>query len=93
MEKTGQLNGFKPRSYGDIVAIASLLAMFMSVVAWGLKLEGRHDHLREEIMSIRAQIGNGILPRAEERINQLQRRVNELGDDFDDHDSEHRNGD
>jgi hypothetical protein len=90
VEKTGQLNGFKPKSYGDIVAIASLFAMFMSVVAWGLKLEERNDQLREDIVSIRSQIGNGILPRAEERINQLQRRVDELGDDFDEHDAEHR---
>jgi len=89
MEKKAALNGFKPRSYGDLVAIASLLAMFMSVVAWGLKLESRNDHLRDEIISIRTQIGSGILPRAEERINQLQRRVDELGDDFDEHDQRH----
>ena len=75
MEKTGQLNGFKPKSYGDLVAIASLLAMFMSVVLWGLKLEARNDHLREEIMEIKSRIGNGILPRAEERIRGLEHRV------------------
>ena len=75
MEKTGQLNGFKPRSYGDLVAIASILAMFMSVVLWGLKLEARNDHLREEVMEIKSRIGNGILPRAEERIRGLERRV------------------
>ena len=90
MEKTGQLNGFKPRSYGDVVAIAALTSMFLSVVMWGLKLEAKLEVVQKEVAVLQAQVGNGILPRAEERVNQLQRRVNELGDDFDEHDAEHR---
>ena len=75
MDSSPRLNGFKPKSYGDLVAIASLMSMFMSVVLWGLKLEARNDSLRTEIFDLKSQVGNGILPRAEERIVALERRV------------------
>jgi len=100
MDASPKLNGYKPRSYGDIaalaVSIASLGVLFMSAVLWMLKLEARLEivgaSLNEQsnyITELKSQISRGILPRAEERINQLQRRVIELGDDFDDHDVEH----
>jgi hypothetical protein len=87
---------------GDIaalaVSIASLSVMFISVLMWGLKLEARLEVANRDIYSLntsiaafRAQIASGILPRAEERINRLQDRVKELGDDFDDHDNMHQN--
>ena len=90
MEKTSQLNGFKPRSYGDVVAIAALTSMFLSVVMWGLKLEAKLEVVQKEVGVLQAQVGNGILPRSEERLSQVQRRLVELGDDFDEHDAEHR---
>ena len=80
MEHSPRLNGFKPRSYGDVIAVATLLAMFMSVVTWGLKLEGEVDLLREQLSQTRSQVGNGILPRAEERIDAMQKEIDELKD-------------
>ena len=41
--------GLQVRGYGDLVAIATLLAMLMSVVAWGLKLEDRIYHLEQHL--------------------------------------------
>ena len=73
MEKTLKTNGLKVRSYGDIVAVATLLAMLLSVVAWGLKLEGELNTLRDthggRISALEGRVADGILPRAEERIN------------------------
>ena len=77
-DKTGALNGYKPRSYGDLVALASLVAMLLSVVAWGLKLEDELNRVRDDLTVVRAQVGEGILPRAEERIRHLEEDVREL---------------
>ena len=85
MDHSGKLNGYKPRSYGDIIAIATLLTLFVSVVAWGLKLEGEVNTLRAEVMSIKGQVGNGILPRAEERIRYLDDRQKRLEQEIEDH--------
>ena len=78
VEASGKLNGFKPRSYGDIVAVAALLTMFISVVAWGLKLEGELNQVRNQVMILTAQVSRGILPRAEERIRALERELDDL---------------
>lgn len=78
MEQSGKLNGYKPRSYGDIIAIATLLTLFVSVVAWGLKLEGELNAVRDQVSDLRGQVGNGILPRAEERIDALEKRLEKL---------------
>jgi len=80
-DHSGKLNGYRPRSYGDIVAIAMLLTMFVSVVAWGLKLEGELNAVRNQQMLILQQVGNGILPRAEERIDALHERIKHLEND------------
>ena len=84
IEHSPKLNGYKVRSWGDIVAVATLLAMFLGVVAWGLKLEARIDaqqfihnndfnSINYEVRGIEVDIARGILPRAEERI----KRINE----------------
>jgi hypothetical protein len=85
-EKTRRLNGLQPRSYGDLVAVAVILSMLVSVVAWGLKLEGELNTLREQVMTHKAQLGNGILPRSEERIRYLEDRLEDLSDHLEDHD-------
>lgn len=77
LEHTGRLNGYKPRSYGDIVAISTLLAMLISVVAWGLKLEGELNAIRDDLTEIKAAVGDGILPRAEERIRYLEAELDD----------------
>ena len=81
-DKTAKLNGYKPRSYGDIVAVATLLTLFISCVAWGLKLEGELNAVRDKVFVLESKVGNGILPRAEERIKHLERDVNELSDEI-----------
>lgn len=81
-KQTVRLNGFQPRSWGDIVAVATLLGMMMAVVAWGLKLEGELNAVRDRQLIIYQQIGQGVLPRADERIRHLERWV-------DHHESEH----
>ena len=84
-DKTAKLNGYKPRSYGDIVAVATLLTLFISCVAWGLKLEGELNSVRDKVMKLEAKVGNGILPRAEERIRSLSDDLNEIEDEFNEH--------
>ena len=86
MDQTAKLNGYKPRSYGDLVAVATLLAMLVSVVAWGLKLEDELNQVRDRVTMVQSQVGQGILPRAEERIESLRRDVDDLAHELDDHD-------
>lgn len=83
-----KLNGYKPRSFGDIVAIATLLAMLLSVVAWGLKLEGELNALRDQVVANQEKLGNGILPRAEERIESLRRDLTYLAERFEEHEEQ-----
>ena len=78
MDKTIKPNGYAIRSWGDIVAIAVLVSMFLGVVAWGLKLEGELNAVRDDVSDLKSQVGNGILPRAEERIESLDERVRRL---------------
>lgn len=73
--KTLNVNGYRPRSWGDIVAIATLMALFVGVLSWGLKLEARIDTITDRQIDISRQVGEGILPRAEERIRHLEKRM------------------
>jgi len=88
MEPTKKLNGYRARTYGDVVAVATLLAMLVSVVAWGLKLEGELNVVRGEVLTLKGQVGNGILPRAEERVRALERRVTDVENDDKEHERE-----
>ena len=94
------LNGYKIRSWGDLVAVATLLAMLLATVAWGLKLESELNELRSghnnRLINLEARVANGILPRAEERINnqarQLTRcenRLDRMEQRLDGHNEEH----
>ena len=76
-DNSAKLNGYKPRSYGDIVAVATLLAMLMSVVVWGIKLESELNTVRDDLTQVQKQVGQGILPRAEERIRALEHDLDE----------------
>ena len=78
MEHTKALNGYKPRSYGDVVAIATLISMLLAVIAWGLKLESSLDATRTDITNLRIEVAKGILPRADERIKALEIRIAHL---------------
>lgn len=75
-------SGLRVKSWGDVVAVSTLLAMLLAVIMWGLKLESELNVERQinttqaaEIAELKAQVGNGILPRAEERITSLERRM------------------
>ena len=71
-------NGFRPRTWSDLIAIATIITLFVSVVAWGLKLEGELNQVRNELSDVKRQVGNGILPRAEERIRNLEREIERM---------------
>ena len=75
-------NGLEVKSWSDIVAVSTLLALFIGVLAWGLKLESRIDTVQAEVMVLRGQVGQGILPRAEERVRSLRK-------DLDEHERKH----
>jgi hypothetical protein len=85
-----ELNGYKIRSWGDLIAVATILAMLLSCVLWGLKLEGEVNELRtgygNRLAAIEARVADGILPRAEERIRAQGLRINKL----EQHDHEHQ---
>lgn len=94
------LNGYKVRSWGDLMAIATLLALFVGVLAWGLKLESELNEVRSNhnarLTNLEARVANGILPRAEERINSQggtirrhEARLDRLENKVDDHSEGH----
>lgn len=76
-----QKNRWAITSYGDVVAVLSLLTLAIGVIAWGLKLESRNDALERRLDATEAQINNGILPRAEERIRSLESRMDRHEED------------
>ena len=78
VEPTFKPNGLKPQSWGDILAIATLLAMFIGVLAWGLKLEGELNVVRDRQIEILQSINAGILPRADERIEAIHERLDAI---------------
>lgn len=78
MGESGKLNGYKIRSWNDILSIALIISLFLGVVSWGLKLESELNTLRNQVTILNKQVGDGILPRAEERIESLTDRVEKL---------------
>ncbi len=76
-------NGYRIRGWPDVVAVAGVLSLLLGVLAWGLKLEGELNQVRDEVQELKEQVGNGILPRAEERIESLQDELDEHKDDHD----------
>lgn len=83
MEHSAKLNGYRPRSWGDVAAIALLITMLMSTVAWGLKLEGELNAVRDRVNDMGVEVGRGILPRAEERLENMERQHSELEAELD----------
>ena len=81
MEQSLKPNGLKVKSYGDVAAIVGILAptlvMLFSTVAWGLKLEGELNEVRNDVVALQRQVGAGVLPRAAERLTYVERQVNE----------------
>ena len=75
-------NGFKIQSWRDVVAFATVLILCLSGLAWGLKLEYELNTMRNQhnqrLVDLEAKVGEGILPRAEERIAENRRRIERL---------------
>lgn len=87
------LNGYKVRSWGDLIAVATLLSMLLACVGWGLKLEQELNDVRSDyghrLANLEARVGDGILPRAEERTNSLRRDLTYLAEEFRQHETNH----
>ena len=73
-------------SWSDVAALGSLLLLGIGYLNWNLKLESEINEqraqqvrfeaeMRREITELKKQVGNGILPRAEERIKAIERRL------------------
>ena len=82
-----KLNGYAVRSWGDLIAVATLISMLLACVGWGLKLEQELNDLRasygNRIANLEARVADGILPRAEERIESLREDLQEHKEDHD----------
>jgi hypothetical protein len=91
-DKPHRINGFTVTGLRGVIALivsaVTLLSLFVGILQWGLKLE--HQFLAErqanrlEILRLESRVaileqkvGNGILPRAEERIESLDERLAE----------------
>jgi hypothetical protein len=57
--------------------------MLMSVVAWGLKLETELNVVRDRQIEILNRIDLGILPRADERLRNLEKRLDHIEGEHD----------
>ena len=53
-------NGYTPRSWGDLLAVATICSMLLAVVAWGLKLEGRLEAIRQHQMELTREVANEL---------------------------------
>ena len=91
LEKSMETNGFRLRSWGDVAAIATvtsvLLALFLGVLLWGLKLESELNTERlinsrqsADIRELKTQVDQGILPRAEEQNLHQDEEIREIKD-------------
>lgn len=81
--------GLALRNWGDLLAVATLLAMLLGVVAWGLKLEGELNSVRDDtnhrLSNLESRVADGILPRAEERIEFQRKQIDKLEKNSHDH--------
>jgi hypothetical protein len=79
-------NNFKVRNWSDVASLAAIVVFIISGLVWFMKLEARIDEhnrlhaadikdIRDDLKEIQRQVGNGILPRAEERIRHLEDRL------------------
>jgi len=84
LEKTIKTNGFKPRSWGDLAALAAvitpILVMCVAVILWGLKLESELNaernariHLERRVSDNKGKIDQGILGIARTEIDNIKK--------------------
>lgn len=78
MTHEGMTNGFSIKSWSDLTSLILVLTFILSGLVWGMKLEGRYDDMEDDLDALQRQVGTGILPRAEERVRALERRVGNI---------------
>lgn len=82
-DKSRQLNGYKVRSWGDLAAVVTtisvMLAMLISTVLWGLKLETELNEERNARVALEyrvsrntAKIDTGILDVARTEVENIK---------------------
>lgn len=76
-------SGFAIRSWADIGVLVLLITFIIAGLTWGMKLESRYDKLDQAYIELARQVGNGILPRAEERIRNIESQLTDIEDDID----------
>ncbi len=81
----GMTNGFRLRSWSDLSSLLLIITFIISGLVWGMKLEARYDKLETNQQIIIQRLGShqgrldvGILPRAEERIDSIEKRLRSL---------------
>lgn len=72
---SAQLPNFTVRSWTDVFALLTLLGMAGAGVMWGLKLDNRTVELETRLAKIEDKLDVGILPRTDERIRSIERRL------------------
>lgn len=77
------------RSWADVVALLTILGMGAAGIVWGLKLDNRTDTLAREEVRLQTLLDAGILPRTEERLKGLERRLDADERDIDRLEREH----
>ena len=89
IEKSIKPKGYKIRSWGDLAAVATvvsvLLAMLLSTVWWGLKLESELNVernarivLERKVARLEAKVQAGILDVARSEINDIRQDDREI---------------
>jgi hypothetical protein len=88
-DRSKKLNGYKVRSWGDLAAVVTtisvMLAMLISTVLWGLKLESELNVERNARISLErkvarnsTKIDSGILDVARSEINDIRQDDREI---------------
>ncbi len=76
---------FTLRTVSDLVSVVLLVTFIVSGLSWGLKLENRYDALdlrlriiESDVASITAEVDEGVLPLARERIDAIKKEIESL---------------
>jgi hypothetical protein len=59
----------------EIVALLSIIGSGIAVVVWGLKLDTRTEEQGRRAARVETIVDQGILPRTDERLRAIERRL------------------
>lgn len=65
-------------SWSDVISLVTLLSILVGAVAGWFKLQSDIQRIELRQIEHTRQLGNGILPRAEERLLSIDKRVEAL---------------